>query len=231
MAAHYAIFYCLENSIRELIVQRLEEVHGSGSWDKAVPENLRKDAEANRKKEAATGITPRSSELIDYSNFGELGEVIKTNWDIFGDMFQDVRAVERVLSNLNTLHAPIAHCKTLAEDEVLRLHLSLRDWFRQMEWCCWTRLGNGVSGTSVRTFYLVPSRFRPRLLYSQPKHPRFQTSAQPSPPVLLVAPRSKQYHSPLGWASVGFRSSSSSHRSLKCDCAAARSFRSAAFHS
>jgi Swt1-like HEPN len=108
MAAHYAIFYCLENSIRELIVQRLEEVHGSGWWDKAVPENLRKNAEANRKKEAATGITPRSSELIDYSNFGELGEVIKTNCDIFGDMFQDVRAVERVLSNLNTLHA--AHC-------------------------------------------------------------------------------------------------------------------------
>jgi hypothetical protein len=29
-------------------------------------------------------------------------------------------------------------------------------------------------------------------LYSQPKWPRFQTSAQPSPPLVLVAPRSKQ---------------------------------------
>ena len=133
MASHYAIFYCLENSIRELIVQRLEEVHGSGWWDVAVPEPVRKNADGNRKKEAATGVTPRSSELIDYSNFGELGEIIKTNWNIFGDMFQDIRAVERVLSNLNTLRAPIAHCKALAEDEVLRLHLSLRDWFRQME--------------------------------------------------------------------------------------------------
>jgi hypothetical protein len=133
MAAHYAIFYCLENSIRELIVQRLEEVHGTGWWDVAVPEAVRKNADTNRKREAATGITPRSSELIDYSNFGELGEIMKTNWDIFGDMFQDVRAVERVLSNLNTLRAPIAHCKALAEDEVLRLHLSLRGWFRQME--------------------------------------------------------------------------------------------------
>lgn len=133
MAAHYAIFYCLENAIRELIVQRLEEVHGQAWWDNAVPEVVRKNAEANRKKEASTGITPRSSELIDYSNFGELGEIIKTNWDIFGDMFRDVRAVERVLSHLNTLRAPIAHCKALAEDEVLRLHLSLRDWFRQME--------------------------------------------------------------------------------------------------
>lgn len=133
MAAQYAIFYCLENSIRELIVERLEEVHGTDWWDKAVPEAVRKNAESNRKKEASTGITPRSSDLIDYSNFGELGEIIKSNWDIFGDMFKDVRAVERVLGNLNTLRAPIAHCKALAEDEVLRLHLGLRDWFRQME--------------------------------------------------------------------------------------------------
>jgi hypothetical protein len=133
MASHYAIFYCLENFIRELIVQRLEEVHGTNWWEAAVPDAVRRNADVNRKKEAATGITPRSPELIDYSNFGELGEIIKRNWEIFGDMFQDVRAVERVLSNLNTLRAPIAHCKAMAEDEVLRLHLSLRDWFRQME--------------------------------------------------------------------------------------------------
>ncbi|MGE0627772.1 MAG: Swt1 family HEPN domain-containing protein [Hyphomicrobiaceae bacterium] len=133
MAAHYAIFYCLENSIRELVAQRLEEAHGARWWDIAVPEVVRKNAEGNRKKELSTGITPRSDELIDYSNFGELGEIIKTNWNIFGDMFRDIRGLERVLGNLNTLRAPIAHCKSLAEDEVVRLHLSLRDWFRQME--------------------------------------------------------------------------------------------------
>src|SRR5262245_36004687 len=72
MAAQYAIFYCLENSIRELIVQRMAEAHGLGWWDTAVPEVVRKSADGNRKKEAGTGITPRSSEMIDYSNFGEL---------------------------------------------------------------------------------------------------------------------------------------------------------------
>ena len=133
MAQHYAIFYCLENSIRELVVERLEEVHGPQWWDIAVPEQVRKNAEANQKKELSSGVTPRSKELIDYSNFGELGEVIKSNWNIFGDMFRDIRGLEKVLGMLNTLRAPIAHCKALAEDEVTRLHLSLRDWFRQME--------------------------------------------------------------------------------------------------
>ncbi len=133
MSTNYAIFYCLENSIREIIVQRLEEEHGTNWWDTAVPEAVRKNAEKNRRKELSSGVTPRSTELIDFTNFGELGEIIKANWDIFGDMFRDVRAVERVLATLNTLRAPIAHCKALAEDEELRLHLGLRDWFRQME--------------------------------------------------------------------------------------------------
>lgn len=132
MAKNYVIFYCLENSIREILSERLEEMYGPEWWFEKVPENVRKNAEANRKKELASGVTPRSTDLIDFTNFGELGEIIKTNWDIFGDLFRDVRAVERVLSTLNTLRAPIAHCTSLAEDEELRLHLGLRDWFRQM---------------------------------------------------------------------------------------------------
>jgi hypothetical protein len=133
MSTNYAIFYCLENSIREILTQRLEEQHGEDWWNLAVPEPVRKNADGNRKKEISSGVTPRSTELIDFTNFGELGELIKANWDIFGDMFRDVRAVERVLATLNTLRAPIAHCTSLAPDEELRLHLGLRDWFRQME--------------------------------------------------------------------------------------------------
>lgn len=133
MSVNYSIFYCLENSIREIISDRLEEQHGTEWWTIAVPQSVRKNADANRRKELASGVTPRSTEPIDFTNFGELAEIIKSNWTTFDDMFRDVRAVERVLATLNTLRAPIAHCKALAEDEELRLHLALRDWFRQME--------------------------------------------------------------------------------------------------
>lgn len=61
-----------------------------------------------------------------------------------------------------------------------------------------------------------------RPLYSHAKQPRFRAPAQPSPPVFFRAPRSKQYHSPAGSASVGVGSPSSLHRSLKCDCEAER---------
>ena len=134
MSTNYEIFYCLENSIREIIVRRLEEeLPNTDWWNDAVPEYVRKNAERNREREQTSGVTPRSTDLIDFTNFGELGEIIKANWDIFGDMFRDVRAVEKVLATLNTLRAPIAHCKALAKDEELRLQLGLCDWFRQME--------------------------------------------------------------------------------------------------
>ena len=135
MATNFVIFYCLDNSIRELIVERLSDPNEFGEewWENAVPKSVQDNARINHKKEIASGVTPRSTDLIDYSNFGELGEIIKANWDIFGDTFRDVRAVEKVLGNLNTLRAPIAHCKALAADEVMSLHLGLRDWFRQME--------------------------------------------------------------------------------------------------
>lgn len=132
MASNYTIFYSLENSIRGLISDVLRK-HGNEWWDVdgLVPDPVKKNAKANRKKELASGVTPRSSDMLDYTNFGELGEIIKSNWDDFADIFTDIRAVERILANLNTLRAAIAHCTPLAEDEELRLHLSLRDWFRQ----------------------------------------------------------------------------------------------------
>ena len=67
-------------------------------------------------------------------------------------------------------------------------------------------------------------------LYSHAKQCRLHTSAQPLPPVSLRAPRSKQYRCPLGSSSTGVGSPSSRHRSMKCSCAADRSFNSDARH-
>lgn len=132
MSAHYRVFYCLENSIRSLISEVLSEKHGVDWWTATVPENVRNHVAATQKKEVESGIAIRSQEPIDYTTFGELGEIIKTNWGHFVDIFQNIKALEKVIATLNVLRGPIAHCKPLAEDEVVRLHLSVRDWFRSM---------------------------------------------------------------------------------------------------
>lgn len=135
MSHHYQLFYCLEKTIRGLITETLHESMGPNWWDEnaVVPTKIHDDVASRIKREVDSGMTIRSEQSLDYTNFGELGEIIKANWDIFGGIFSSVRAMERVLANLNLLRGPIAHCSVLAEDEIIRLELSLRDWFRMME--------------------------------------------------------------------------------------------------
>lgn len=133
MAPHYEVFYSLETTIRRFIGDSLADVEGDNWWDTRVPQQVKTKAEALQKKERDSGITPRSQEPLDFTTFGELGEIIKTNWDVFEAVFLSIGAVERVMGNLNTLRGPIAHCSPLAEDEIVRLRLSVRDWFRLMQ--------------------------------------------------------------------------------------------------
>jgi len=133
MARYYQIFYCLENEIRDMIESQLEDTYGEDWWDEHCPETVRRSVENNKQREQDNGVTLRSSHPIDYTTFGELGEVLKFNWDIFGATFNSKRGMEKVLSSLNLLRGPIAHCAPLAEDEVVRLHLAVRDFYRLME--------------------------------------------------------------------------------------------------
>lgn len=132
MSRHYQILYCLEKSIRELISQKLMDTAGADWWEKKVPQAIRENVQRSKEKELESGITLRSNQLIDYTTFGHLGDIIDNNWDDFGDMFNDRLAVKKILGVLNTLRNPLAHSTFMADDEVNRLHLSLRDWFRQM---------------------------------------------------------------------------------------------------
>lgn len=133
MAQHYEIFYCLEKSIRDIVCERLEAEHGATWWGSVVPANVRDNVKKNAQREEESGITIRSTREIDYTTFGELGEIVRANWQTFSDTFNNEKAFTKVMGSLNLLRGPIAHCSPLAEDEVVRLRLTLKDWFRLME--------------------------------------------------------------------------------------------------
>jgi hypothetical protein len=133
MADYYQIFYCLERSIRQIVTGKLSAEKGANWWDTCVPEQIRKNASENLQREVDLGVTPRSPEEIDYTTFGELGEIVKTNWQSFSDIFNSQKAFARIMASLNVLRGPIAHCCQLAPDEILRLKVTVRDWFRLME--------------------------------------------------------------------------------------------------
>jgi hypothetical protein len=133
MSKHYEVFYCLETSIRSLVVQLMREKYGDNWWDLRVKEEIKKNVEVNIKREADSGFTQRSEQKIDYTTFGELTEIVQGSWEAFENLFRNQRAFSKIMSSLNQLRGPIAHCCPLAEDEIARLNLAVKDWFRLME--------------------------------------------------------------------------------------------------
>ncbi|MDH7444959.1 Swt1 family HEPN domain-containing protein [Aquimarina sp. 2201CG14-23] len=134
MAEHYEVFYCLEKSIRKLISELMEEKYGENWWDEQVKEAIRNNVDSNIKRDEDSGFTIRSENKIDYTTFGELSQIVSGNWEAFEVLFKrGQRSFQRIMTNLNQLRGPIAHCSPLAEDEVVRLELTVKDWFRLME--------------------------------------------------------------------------------------------------
>lgn len=134
MSEFYEVFYCLENSMRELVADIMVEAEGADWWSsqRVDEKRIREPADGRRKKEIDSGITPRSDHLIDYTTFGELSQLITDNWDLFDPVFQSKTAVSNVTNQLNLLRGPIAHCNPTDDLEQDRLNLTVRTWFRIM---------------------------------------------------------------------------------------------------
>ncbi len=133
MSGHYEVFYCLETSIRKLISATLRDAEGAHWWQSGrIQEKIQKDVETVIQREIDSGVSQRSDNEIDYTTFGQLSVIITDNWDLFGAIFSSQKAVRRVMSNLNLLRGPIAHCCPMEDDEVDRLRLAVKDWFRMM---------------------------------------------------------------------------------------------------
>ncbi len=132
MSEYYEIFYCLENSIRKLVSDVMQEAAGADWWNSDLidEKRIREVAAVRRKKEIDNYMSARSEKLIDYTTFGELCQIITDNWELFAPMFTSKTAVSNVSNQLNLLRGPIAHCSKTDEFEHERLNLAIRSWFR-----------------------------------------------------------------------------------------------------
>jgi len=91
-----------------LIGSELQSEYGSDWWNQAVPQAIQTNVQLNIQKEIDTGVTQRSTEEIDYTTFGELGEIVRNNWESFSDTFNSQKAFNKVMTYLNTLRGPKA---------------------------------------------------------------------------------------------------------------------------
>lgn len=133
MAEVYTFFFCFENSVRELVESRLEEALGAQWWEKGIPQAVRKKVSDRREKEEANRWhQARGRSDIYYADFGDLSRVITSNWPLFEDLFPTQDWVRTRFDDLEMSRNVIAHNGILADVEVNRIELYLRDWIQQV---------------------------------------------------------------------------------------------------
>jgi hypothetical protein len=129
----YVSFFCLENAVRELIMQRLAEHHGADWWNLKVPSKIRDAVSKLREKEAkAKYHAQRSESDIGYTTFGHLSQMIVANWDDFSDLFPDQAWITARFSDLEMSRNIIMHTNVLPTIEIERIDSIVRDWLRQV---------------------------------------------------------------------------------------------------
>ncbi len=129
----YVGFFCLENAVRELIQQRLSERHGVNWWIQKVPKKIQENVAVLRAKEARNKyLSPRSVEDVGYTFFGNLGQIIISNWDDFADLFPDQAWINSRFNDLEMCRNIIMHTNILPQAEIERIDQIVRDWQTQV---------------------------------------------------------------------------------------------------
>lgn len=134
MTRVYALIYCFENSIRELIRERLLEKHGTDWWNStAVPNKARQQADGRRDK--ANGniwLEGERTDPLQFVEFGALSDIIIQNWDLFADLIPSQHWLKQRLDELEQARNYIAHNRLLADGEFRRIENYIGDWLRQV---------------------------------------------------------------------------------------------------
>ena len=133
MSRIYALIYCFENSVREVVQERLELAFKAKWWEKGVPKRIRDLAESRKKKAAENSwLEGDKTELLSFAEFGDLSSIIIANWEEFRDLIPTQHWVQQRFDELEQARNFIAHNRTLLASEFQRIEMYVADWNRQV---------------------------------------------------------------------------------------------------
>lgn len=132
MASVYQSIFCIENTIRAFIVERMSERHGLDWWN-SVPSKISKDVEKLKAKEQKNKFfSSRSDSEIGYTMLGNLGQIIINSWDDFSDIIPSQAWLTSRMDDLEMARNIVMHTGVLPQIEIDRITSIVRDLLRQI---------------------------------------------------------------------------------------------------
>lgn len=133
MSRLYALLYCFENSVRDLIKERLEEKHALDWWTNGVPATVKKQAEGRQKDaEKNSWLDAPSREILSFTEFGHLADIIVSQWELFSDLVPTQHWLKQRMEELEKARNFLAHNRLLLPSEFQRVEMYVADWNRMV---------------------------------------------------------------------------------------------------
>lgn len=133
MSRLYALIYCFENSVRELIMSRMTEKDPVWWESSRVPQKIRNMANSRlqdaQKNSWLEGI---SNDILGFVDFGGLSDIVINNWSDFEDLVPSQHWLKQRFEELERARNFIAHNRMLSAAEFARLEMYVGDWNRQV---------------------------------------------------------------------------------------------------
>jgi hypothetical protein len=134
MQRAFRLLFVFENLVRDFVGSRFLDVDGDDWFEKRASVPMKAKVEERRRKEAKNAWhVGRHPEPLFYLDFGDLGLLIINHWDVFRDFFDPGQAwVTSRIQEAERSRNVIAHTNVLADQEISRLEMYLRDWISQV---------------------------------------------------------------------------------------------------
>lgn len=133
MASVYVAITSFENMTRDFIAKTLSETEGENWWEKCVSDNIRKRAESRRKEEEKIKWhQQRGDRLLNYTEMGDLNNIIQQNWDKFEDYLISLDWARQIINTLERSRNVIMHGGELGDRDIERVGTNIRDWINQV---------------------------------------------------------------------------------------------------
>ena len=133
MSAVYVAVAAFENSVRELILGVLLEAIGEDWWTSAISQKVSDRAEKRKADEdKIKWHTNRGMHPLYYTTMADLVNAIRNNWEHLERYVQSVDWVASIFDAVERSRNVIMHNGTLAQGDIERLGIFIRDWIKQV---------------------------------------------------------------------------------------------------
>jgi len=133
MAAVYVAIAAFENAVRQLVTSVLREAVGDDWWVQCVSAAIQKSCRSRQDEEEQHRFhTQRGDRPITYTDFKNLSNIIRANWEHFADFLPSAEWAGAIFDGIERSRNVIMHSGRLDAEDAARVGTNLRDWVKQV---------------------------------------------------------------------------------------------------